>query len=129
MLPIFTLIKICINTFLIGCLSPRISKKIPARNTIYNKSKKISNILCPRSSDPFHIVSYNKKWVTTSCTNSNKRYLFDYFSEQAGSKENGVWVAADSLESAKAKASTKLGKFSPVSVDGQDVIINEVPNK
>ena len=26
--------------------------------------------MCPRSSDPFYIVSYNIKWVTTSWTNN-----------------------------------------------------------
>ena len=26
--------------------------------------------ICPRSSDPFYIVTYNKKWVTTSWTHS-----------------------------------------------------------
>ena len=29
-----------------------------------------SHTLCPRSSDPFYVVSYNMKWVTTSWTYS-----------------------------------------------------------
>ena len=29
------------------------------------------NTVCPRSSDPFHIVSFCIKWVTTSWTYSN----------------------------------------------------------
>ena len=28
--------------------------------------------VCPKSSDPFYIVSYYIKWVTTSCTLSTK---------------------------------------------------------
>ena len=28
------------------------------------------NTVCPKSSDPFHIVSYYIKWVTTSWTHS-----------------------------------------------------------
>ena len=28
--------------------------------------------VCPRSSDPFHIVSYCIEWVTTSWTHSTK---------------------------------------------------------
>ena len=34
----------------------------------------LSNLytVCPRGSDPFHIVNYYIKWVTTSWTYSNK---------------------------------------------------------
>ena len=31
-----------------------------------------SNFLCPGSSDPFYVVSYYIKWVTTSWTHSRK---------------------------------------------------------
>ena len=31
---------------------------------------RLVNTVCPRSSDPFHIVSYIIKWVTTSWTYS-----------------------------------------------------------
>ena len=30
----------------------------------------LMHTLCPRSSDPFHIVAYYIKWVTTSLTDS-----------------------------------------------------------
>ena len=35
--------------------------------------------VCPRSSDPFYIVSYNIKWVTTSWTFSMKIILWAQF--------------------------------------------------
>ena len=31
----------------------------------------VTDTICPRSSDPFHIVTYYMKWVTTSSTYSN----------------------------------------------------------
>ena len=31
--------------------------------------------VCPRSSDPFYIVAYYIKWVTTSCTYSNSEHI------------------------------------------------------
>ena len=33
----------------------------------------IKNTLCPRSSDPFHVVTYYINWVTISWTNSSNR--------------------------------------------------------
>ena len=34
--------------------------------------------MCPRSSDPFYVVTYYIKWVTTSWTYSSKHELSDY---------------------------------------------------
>ena len=34
--------------------------------------------VCPRSSDPFYIISYYIKWVTTSWTNSKTKYEKSY---------------------------------------------------
>ena len=42
-------------------------------DTLGKKSKsQPTTTVCPRSSDPFYIVSYYKKWVTTSWTHSSQ---------------------------------------------------------
>ena len=35
--------------------------------------------VCPGSSDPFYIVTYNIKWVTTSWTHSREKDLSTYY--------------------------------------------------
>ena len=40
---------------------------------------KYTYTVCPRNSDPFHIVSYYIKWVTTSWTYRIKSVEFSYF--------------------------------------------------
>ena len=41
-------------------------------NNNNNNNQAVRNTIYPRSSDPFYIVSYCIKWVTTSWTDSNK---------------------------------------------------------
>jgi len=36
-----------------------------------------TSTVCPRSSDPFYLVSYNIKWGTTSWTYCNIKVLYD----------------------------------------------------
>ena len=42
--------------------------------------KEIHSTVCPRSGDPFYIVSYNMKWVTTSWTYSMLVFLYNFVS-------------------------------------------------
>ena len=50
-----------------------------------------SHTLCPRSSDPFYIVTYHIKWVTTSWTHST----------------NNIWLLCFLLHASK----VEMGKF------------------
>ena len=43
----------------------------------YQGESSLRNTICLRSSDPFYIVSYYIKWVTTSWTHSRSKDVFD----------------------------------------------------
>ena len=65
---------------LIFCMLNRINKGIQnqaelslkrkAENGVSQIVRKVRDTVCPRSSDPFYIVGYYIKWVTTSWTYS-----------------------------------------------------------
>ena len=65
------------------------------------------NTACPKSSNPFHTVSYYIEWVTTSWTySSNKQGQTVHWSEIIGKYQERAWT--DGMRNRQSKKDTTL---------------------
>ena len=53
-----------------------LSRVLYLQNYLSVHSQQFFNTVCPRRSDPFYLVAYNIKWVTTSWTHSMYKTIF-----------------------------------------------------